>query len=283
MAGYDTLINKDYLNNGLSDLGAAIRAKGETTAQFYSFNEMVAAVNAIEKASYGYILVNFPTTASQLACLHNGSDLITISDTNVLAQGSYIFLIPTPVADDTSQDYVIRLQATTTEEQLITLSQKGQSVFVQFNKNLGILYDNGTDTMSSEVGGWTFSGCYTDNSTSILLGKTITTAEDGSTTETAGIGSMETTNYIDLTNYYMLSISTDQDSGFGIEGAVYLFSESDTATTNTATVMFDSAGATAIDVNDLTGKYKVKITSTTDTTGYYNFSVSKVMLYGQNS
>lgn len=143
---FDKIIDSAQLESDLTSVAAAIRAKGATADPLSFPAGFVSAVNNISTSSgFGYIVANFPTTATSCTCSSGGT--VLEADAAGLARGQFVFKVPA------AGTWTVTISnGTDTKSKSVSISAAGQAEVVKLSFSL-ILLDGG-DECTDVTGGW---------------------------------------------------------------------------------------------------------------------------------
>ena len=163
---FDKIIDSAQLESDLTSVAAAIRAKGATADPLSFPAGFVSAVNNIFTSSaFGYIVANFPTTATSCTCSSGGT--VLEADAAGLARGQFVFEVPA------AGTWTVTISSgTDTKSKSVSITTKGSIENVVLKFNLYILRNGSSD--------YEFSG-YQGRAVSFTNGEIVTTSTGSST------------------------------------------------------------------------------------------------------
>ena len=222
------------------------------------------------ESAFGYIVANFPTTATSCTC-SNGETVLE-ADAEGLARGQFVFEVPT------AGEWTVTISiGADTKSESVSITAAGQAETVTLAHWSGELYDAGNQ-YTDITGGWIRVGS----------GGTVTFNDDNiylATLQDYSFGTVDTTNAIDLTDFATLKVTATATNNSYMLGKVIVYTKDTTGkVTIAASANLDSSAietVTSLDVHALNGAYYVRIQSSGFNTSYYitgKFRVTKVKL-----
>lgn len=132
---FDKIIDSAQLESDLTSVAAAIRAKGATADPLSFPAGFVSAVNNIFTSSaFGYIVANFPTTATSCTCSSGGT--VLEADAAGLVRGQFVFEVPA------AGTWTVTISnGTGTKSKSVSITAAGQAESVKLSFPLYILKD----------------------------------------------------------------------------------------------------------------------------------------------
>lgn len=243
---FDKIIDSAQLESDLTSVAAAIRAKGATADPLSFPAGFVSAVNNIFTSSaFGYIVANFPTTATSCTCSSGGT--VLEADAEGIARGQFVFEVPS------AGTWTVTISSgTDTKSESVSITTAGQAESVKLSFSL-ILLDGGDECIDI-TGGW-----------AKLINTTATIVNTGSglklTGQSANMCHCFTVNKIDVSGRNMLKMHIVENPNAIVSVTMGLKdTKSATAWISQKLVEKGFTGDTELDISSVTsGEYWVGI------------------------